>query len=131
MKVIKKGRPQKGWAEEFECTGSGNNGGGCGAILLVEQDDLFKTFHHCRDETDTFVTFKCSQCGVLTDIGKYPSKIPINIASNLKSQETWEENRKHRCIQNGCNSLAQELSNYCPFHKPKATPIPSNGRPIG
>lgn len=72
MKVLKKGTPQKGWAKEFTCTGSGNGGGGCKAKLLVEQDDVFRTYSHCRDETDTYNTFKCSECGVLTDIGDVP-----------------------------------------------------------
>jgi len=68
MKVIKKGRPQKGWAKEFKCTGKGNEGGGCGATLLVEQTDLFQTASHSRDETDYYVTFECCECGVLTDV---------------------------------------------------------------
>ncbi len=42
MKVIKPGRPQKGWSHEFTCTGDGNGRGGCGAILLVEQEDLYE-----------------------------------------------------------------------------------------
>ena len=120
MKVIKEGRSQKGWSKEFTCTGSGNGEGGCSAVLLVEQDDLFKTFRYCRDETLTFVTFKCSQCGVLTDIEGYPNIIvPSSVVSKLKSQEKWEENRKQRCIQSECNSPAQELSNYCAAHKLK------------
>lgn len=72
MKVIKKGRPQQGWAEKFECTGKGNGGGGCGAVLLVEQADVFQTASHCRDETDYFNTFECPECRVLTDIGHVP-----------------------------------------------------------
>ncbi len=68
MKVLKKGRPQKGWSKTLTCTGKGNKGGGCGANLLVEQDDIFRTFSHCRDETTTYYTFKCPDCGVLTDI---------------------------------------------------------------
>ena len=68
MKVIKKGRPQKGWSKEFECTGAGNRGGGCGAILLVEQADIFPTYRSALGETETFNTFECSECGVYTDI---------------------------------------------------------------
>lgn len=69
MKVIKKGRPQKGWAKSFVCTGGGNNNGGCGATLLVERADLFHTYRSCmgRDE-EWYVTFRCPECGVLTDI---------------------------------------------------------------
>jgi hypothetical protein len=68
MKVVKKGRKQAGWAKEFTCTGEGNKGGGCGAVLLVEQADVFCTYVHCHVDTDTFHTFRCSECGVLTDI---------------------------------------------------------------
>lgn len=72
MKVLEKGRKQKGWAVEKICTGKGNDGGGCGAKLLVEKGDLFQTSSSCRDETDYFVTFKCVECGILTDIKDYP-----------------------------------------------------------
>lgn len=70
MKILKPGRKQKGWAIECKCTGAGNDGGGCGALLLVEQKDLFLTESHARDETDTFVTFKCAACKVLTDLNR-------------------------------------------------------------
>jgi len=71
MKVLKPGRAQKGWAKEYDCTGKGNGGGGCGARLLVEYGDLYNTYRHCLHETDTFITFKCSACGVETDIENY------------------------------------------------------------
>lgn len=85
MKVIKKGRKQEGWAKEFKCSGVGNGGGGCEAVLLVEVGDLFSTMRCCRDEVDYFVTFRCSECGVLTDIEDGP---PIEV---LPSQEAWEK----------------------------------------
>lgn len=70
MKIIKPGRPQEGYAIEQTCTGYGNGHGGCGAVLLVEAADLYVTQSHCRDETGSFVTFKCAACGVLTDVAK-------------------------------------------------------------
>ncbi len=71
MKVLKKGRPQKGWAKEFVCTGKGNGNGGCGAKLLVEEGDLYETSHSCYDgSTDYYVTFMCAECGVETDINE-------------------------------------------------------------
>ena len=72
MKVLKKGRPQKGWTKELFCTGNGNGGGGCGAKLLVEKDDLYQTSSSCRDETDYFVTYCCPDCGVETDTEETP-----------------------------------------------------------
>jgi len=62
MKVLQKGTGQKGWARKMRCTGRGNRGCGCGAILLVEFADLFKTFSSARDETTTYITFKCCEC---------------------------------------------------------------------
>ena len=76
MKVIKKGRPQKGWAKQINCTGKGNGKGGCGAVLLIEEADLFRTGKHSYDgSSEYFVTFKCSECGVLTDVNSYPGDI--------------------------------------------------------
>ena len=75
MKVLKKGRDQKGWAKQIACTGAGNDGGGCGAQLLVEEGDLFITSSSCRDETDYFVTFRCPECSVLTDVKDPPHAV--------------------------------------------------------
>jgi len=74
MKVIKAGRKQNGWAKKCKCTGKGNDGGGCGAILLVEEGDLIRTGTHVNyaDDHEYMVSFKCQQCGVLTDISDYP-----------------------------------------------------------
>ena len=116
MKVITPGRPQNGWAQEFTCTGAGNGNGGCGAVLLVEQCDLYQTSSSCRDETDYYTTFQCSECGVETDI----KDVPIREA--LPSKETWEKaKKKATCIyilDNGeqCQSLPKALSNYCCEH---------------
>ncbi|MGI4871231.1 MAG: hypothetical protein ACRYFX_08645 [Janthinobacterium lividum] len=69
MKIIQPGRSQQGWAKEYTCTGKGNKGGGCGAVLLVEYADLRRTvMSFCGRDTDYFPTFRCPSCGVLTDI---------------------------------------------------------------
>jgi hypothetical protein len=87
MKVIKKGRKQKGWSKECTCTGNGNGGGGCKAKLLVERDDLFHTYRNYmgRDE-DWFITFRCSECEVLTDIPD--GQAPFN-AQDLPHYKDW------------------------------------------
>lgn len=87
MKVIKKGSGQKGWSGQFKCTGNGNGGGGCGAVLRVEEGDLFHTYRGYYDGSeDWFVTFRCCDCGVLTDIpdGKVPRR-----ASSLPHYLKW------------------------------------------
>ncbi len=77
MKVISKGRKQKGWSKEFKCTGGGNGGGGCGATLLVEERDLYYTHHYdYGGGHDIYTTFTCQCCGVETDV-KVPSNVKI------------------------------------------------------
>lgn len=89
MKTVKKGRSQKGWAKEFTCTGAGNDGGGCGAILLVEEGDLYQTAHHCFDgSADTYTTFQCGECGVETDIKEPPSLI------YLPTKQAWQKKKE-------------------------------------
>ena len=75
MKVLKKGREQKGWSIQHLCTGAGNGGGGCKAELLVEIGDVFETEQNCLHETDYFTTFRCPQCGVLTDLESVPGHV--------------------------------------------------------
>ena len=90
MRVVQKGREQKGWSKEFTCTGKGNGDGGCGAVLLVSEGDLFRTSRCYYDgSSDHYTTFQCSECGVLTDIeGR-------GVPSTNRSYQQWkEENEK-------------------------------------
>lgn len=89
MKVVKKGRPQKGWAKKFKCTGRGNGDGGCGAELLVEEDDLFHTLSTALWETDYYITFRCSGCGVLTDISDRDATRHVRVATDLPHYSEW------------------------------------------
>lgn len=89
MKVLSPGRQQKGWAGEFRCTGAGNGKGGCGALLLVEEDDLFETrSSHYDGSTDTYTTFECGACGVWTDIedGRVPSHVSLKVRYRPREQ---------------------------------------------
>jgi hypothetical protein len=96
MKVLSPGDGRKGWSTKKKCTGSGNGDGGCGAMLLVEQGDLFTTASsHYDGSTDVYVTFKCPSCGVLTDLGEtWESRVPGQIVDALPDQRTWEERRR-------------------------------------
>jgi hypothetical protein len=92
VKVITPGRPQKGWAKECICTGAGNDGGGCGARVLVEQGDLFQTGKHSYDgSSEYFVTYECGACGVLNDIKDSPFS-----GQALPTRSAWEEQRCDR-----------------------------------
>jgi hypothetical protein len=79
VKVLKSGNGQKEWSTKVTCTGEGNDGGGCGALLLVGRSDLYLTQSHARDETMSYVTFKCPECQVETDIEDGMQKVPYAI----------------------------------------------------
>ena len=72
MRVIRKGRTQNGAAHERTCTGKGNGGGGCSAVLLVEQRALYADYtSDYLGDRDYYTKFRCSQCGVATTIANY------------------------------------------------------------
>jgi len=62
MEVIRPGREQAGWSKEFECVGS-RGIAGCGALLRVTKEDLFKRNEHdiSGRHVDTIMTCPC--CG--------------------------------------------------------------------
>jgi hypothetical protein len=88
MKIIQKGRDQRGWAKELECTGHGNGGDGCGAKLLVERDDLFTTTSHARGEAEVFTTFECPSCEVSTDLTQAEASEAPHV---LPSKTAWKD----------------------------------------
>lgn len=74
MKILVK--MQEGWGKKLKCTGDGNDDGeGCGSLLLVEKDDVFRTSRQSYGDSypEYFNTFRCPVCHVRTDIkGKLP-----------------------------------------------------------
>lgn len=83
MKVLKRGRDQKGWAIEAACTGEGYGNGGCGAKLLVEEEDLH--WHEYGDGEGGMtncIAFKCVECGVWTEIKDVPTPIREKVRSS-------------------------------------------------
>ena len=85
MKVLKSGDGRKGWAKEKTCTGKGNGDGGCGAVLLVEQDDVFATYNYCMGESDCFQTIRCPECGCWTDFES--SEVPFKPRERDRSRD--------------------------------------------
>lgn len=76
MKVIKAGRPQKGWAAEQTCRGptGAKPPSGCGAKLFVEEADVIVRYvggSFCENG-DPVCCFKCPQCGQVTRIKPQP-----------------------------------------------------------
>lgn len=92
MKVLKTGRPQKGWAREYFCSGVGNGECGCSAQLLVEQDDVFQTQLTSYDDTTIYYTFRCPECGTWTDLLKSDIKFgPRKHSPDLDGVRSGEE----------------------------------------
>lgn len=86
MQVLSKGQASKiGWQRKLFCTGKGGEQPGCDALLLIEFNDLCKTYKSSANgETDSFICFVCPECNAQTNIdwmelGKmrwYQSQIP-------------------------------------------------------
>jgi len=90
MKLLKTGRAQRGWSREFKCTGLGNGQGGCGATLLVEEADLYRTSSsHYDGSTESHTTFLCLACGVETDVS-----VPAQVEMRLPNKDTWQARRR-------------------------------------
>lgn len=89
MKVLWKTPSQKIWINVCTCTGPNNSNAGCGAILLVEQEDLFKTEFKVKtnigEDTQVSLKFKCPECGVLTDVDS------SNPQNHTESYSVWEK----------------------------------------
>jgi hypothetical protein len=93
MKII-----QEGEGKKHTCTGKGNGGHGCRAILAVTKEDIYYTVQAVPQESpDYFLTFQCPQCGIETDIEEclrkpegYPAKaewITLNNNKNKKGED--------------------------------------------
>ena len=83
---------------EYECSGYGNAGKGCKAVLGVEIDDL-RYYEGVPGDSwgsrDPAVCFKCPVCGTVTDLKSddYPmgyTKL-IKWSSNWYNSMPWEK----------------------------------------
>lgn len=72
MKVIEAGKIGEYWSIKHRCTGWGNSGKGCEALLEIDFDDLrYCTPIHSDSwgGREAAVSFKCPCCGKVTDLG--------------------------------------------------------------
>jgi len=84
MKVLKKGTRQIEWKKEYTCTGKGNSGGACGAILLISQDDIYQTIDSDGYKGE-IITFICPCCKTKTNI----TGVPANIRYALPTRQAF------------------------------------------
>lgn len=72
MKVLEAGKVGEKWVIQHRCTGWGNGGKGCDALLEIEYSDL--RFYEGQDFSwrisEPAVCFKCPCCGKITDLGR-------------------------------------------------------------
>lgn len=89
MKVLQEG---PGWSIKQKCTGIGNGGGGCGALLEVEREDIYLTSSTALSgETDYYFTFRCPCCDIETDVPE--REVPAIIKRNLFDQKRMRLSR--------------------------------------
>lgn len=81
MEVIESGNGE--WSKNVRCTGTGNGGGGCGALLKINKSDLAHTTSHARDETTHYATIKCVSCGAFTDVSIEGAGLPQAVWANV------------------------------------------------
>ena len=87
MKVLEPAQPDK--QIKVRCTGNGNGGGGCQALLAVTAHDVFPTTSSAMGETDHHKTIQCILCEVWTDVKD------INItAKGVNPKQSWRRNEK-------------------------------------
>ena len=89
MKVLREG---KSWILEHDCTGLGNGGHGCGALLGIERSDLRYFAGGGYMDPDPAVTFRCPCCGETTDLGR--NDWPRNAGNLVKWTEAWRDGRE-------------------------------------
>ena len=92
MKILEPGKVGEKWTLQHRCTGWGNSGKGCEALLEVEYSDL--RFFPGNDSPtwggrDPAVSFKCPCCGKLTDLGI--NDRPVGYKDLPRWTKEWQE----------------------------------------
>ena len=97
MKILKPGKLGKKWSIRHSCTGWGNSGVGCEALLELEYEDLRYYPGTGGEETwgykEPAVSFKCPCCGKLTDLGM--NSWPTGYRNLPHWTKEWQEAPTH------------------------------------
>lgn len=91
MKVLKEGKPVEkvAWKQVVKCTGEGNSGGGCDALLQVVRSDLrFYDGNSGYFQRPNAVVMRCPCCGATTDLNK--SQWPKNPHELYPFTKKWK-----------------------------------------
>ena len=94
MKILEPGKNgSTTWSMQHRCTGWGNGGKGCEALLELEYEDL-RYFEGTGGEVtwgyrESAVCFKCPCCGKLTDLGL--NDWPTGHKQLRKWSKTWQD----------------------------------------
>lgn len=94
MKVLEAGKYTNEWKIQHRCTGAGNGGNGCEALLEVEKSDLrHRSARHTEGvwgdwaDCEEAILFKCPICDTLTDLAH--KDWPKNITKLLEFTNMW------------------------------------------
>ena len=84
MKVLEKGKPKKEWSIEVRCAGAVDEllSDICGALLLVEQDDLYTTKDIVANNAAMVTCPECKSEMFIFDI-------PHHIFKSVPLREEW------------------------------------------
>ncbi len=94
MKILEPGKTDKKWSIQHRCTGWGNSGNGCEALLELEFEDLRYFPGGPGDnweQTTPAVSFKCPCCDKLTDLGRVDW--PMGYHNLPHWTKEWQENK--------------------------------------
>ncbi len=88
MRILEKG---PGWDLKLRCTGKGNGDGGCGSLLLVEENDIYVKPHaDYLGDIEYYYAVCCPVCGRETDIPD--EDLPLSI--RLKKLDEYKRSIK-------------------------------------
>ena len=100
LQVLEQGKPKeiKPWSLRRVSTGNGNDECGCRSKLLVEETDIYMTYHeHYWGETDSYFTFRCPVCNTHTDINEnsIPYQVRDRIIERVENTKSLGRKRKY------------------------------------